>query len=121
MVEASAHGVSVMIILCNDYGLLAEAMYFISDQGFKRRTTLVLPPRLAGLNLDDLGVTTRKYSSFEELVELIEKNIPNIVFLLSGYLLVLHDLLSGSELRRFIEHAQQRGCRVAGCWAGCGR
>jgi hypothetical protein len=101
-----------MIILCNDQGLLAEAMYFVSGQEFKRRTTLLLPPRLTGLNLSDLGVTSRPYSSFEELLELIDKDTPDIVFLISGYLLVQQGLMSASELRRFIEHAQQRGCRV---------
>jgi len=111
-IQARAEDTRVLIILGNDCGLLAEAMYFLSDQRFKERAILLLPTRLAGLNPDELDVTTQRYSSFQELVELVNQNSPDIVFLCSGYLLVHHNLLSISELKRFIEHMQQRGCRV---------
>ena len=102
----------VMIILGNDCGLLAEAMYFLSDQRFKNQAILLLPTRLVGLNPDDLNVTTQRYSSYQELVELVDQNSPDIVFLCSGYLLVQQNLLSESEFKRFVEYTQQKGCRV---------
>ena len=56
--KVTAGNARVMIVLCNDLGLLAEAMYFLSNQSFKERATLVLPTRLYDLNSDKLGVNT---------------------------------------------------------------
>ncbi|NOY17357.1 MAG: hypothetical protein GXP23_10605 [Gammaproteobacteria bacterium] len=40
MDEANVDGVSVMIVLTWDCGVLAEAMYFLSRQDLRNRTTL---------------------------------------------------------------------------------
>jgi len=107
-----ANNVRVMTILGSDCGLLAEAMYFLPTQELRERAILLLPDRLANLNPDVLDVANRRFSSFQDLVELVDQNSPDIVFLCSGYLFIQQNLLSGNEFRRFIEYTQQRGCRV---------
>jgi len=110
--RAQIDDMKVMIVLGSDCGLLAEAMYFLSDQKLREQALLLLPARLAGLNLDELDVATERYSSLNDIIELIDQNPPDIVFLCSGYLLVQQNLLPESDFKRFIKYAQQKGCKV---------
>jgi hypothetical protein len=101
----------VLCILDNDFGDLGFAMYFLEGQPFADSTTLLLPPRLADRDDGQLPVATRRFSSADDIVRVVDEEKPAVVLLLSGYMLAIHGLVRRAELPRLVKHLCAR-CRV---------
>jgi hypothetical protein len=102
----------VMFVLSHDHGSLAEAMYFLADQDFAGQAIISVPPRLSGVHTGDIGVTLTPYANCDDLIKTFDTQKPDILFLVTGYLLVLQEFLSADELKKLIEHAESSGCKV---------
>ena len=99
----------IILVVCNDYGELALAMYLIGQQSFADNTTLMLPPRLFHQNPDILSGRTFVYNSISDIQKTLEKQPPGILGLFSGYLLPIHRLCSPDELDTLLRSTQARG------------
>lgn len=102
----------LLFVVCNDYGELSLAMYLLAGQEFARRTTLMLPPRLADANPDVLPGRTLAYHSAADVLREMEARRPGVLGLFSGQLLLVEDLFAGDALRGLLQSARERDARV---------
>jgi hypothetical protein len=102
----------VVLVLDNDFGDLAFAMYFLQGQPFAGHATLLLPPRLADRDDGRLPIRTRRFSSAQDILRVVDDEKPDAVFLLSGYMLAIHGLVGAKELSELIERLRARCCVV---------
>ena len=102
----------LLFVLDNDYGELTTLMYLLMGQPLARLSTLLLPDRLFAHNADTIPGRTHRFGSLEDVLDVVERLSPDIVFLCSGYLMSPHLILSAEELDRLVELLRQRGCRV---------
>lgn len=101
-----------LFLLNNDYGELCLAMYFLQGRELMNASTLLLPPRLFAKNADTLPVQTCEYASIDDVIRKVEETNPEIVFLFSGYILPLHEIISHEEMARLIQLLSSRNCKV---------
>jgi tetratricopeptide (TPR) repeat protein len=109
--EASP-GPTLMFVLDNDFGELATVKFFVLGQELAGRTTLLLPERLYVHNVDAIPGRTHQYASVEDILQAADQQKPDIVFLVSGYLLCPHLQFSPADLARLIDELRERKCRV---------
>tara|TARA_R110002072_G_scaffold43340_6_gene121751 strand:+ start:4445 stop:5686 length:1242 start_codon:yes stop_codon:yes gene_type:complete len=102
----------LLFILNNDYGELGLAMYFLQGRNLASSTTLLLPPRLYSKNKDTLPGTTYSYDSIEDILRTVDDTQPDIVFLFSGYILPLHQIVSLEETEALVQLLSDRKCKV---------
>ena len=105
-------GPRLLFVLDNDFGELATVKYFVLGQEFAGRTTLLLPPKLYVHNVDAIPGRTHQYGSVDEILQWVDRERADIVFLLSGYMLWEHLGFSQEDLRRLLHELRQRECRV---------
>lgn len=103
----------LLFVIDNDYGALGTVMYLLHRQRLAARATLVLPRSRHELHKDQLSVASRPYQSLQDVLAIIEADPPDVVCLVSGYLLPRHNLLSIAALRKLIGLLRERGCKVA--------
>jgi hypothetical protein len=96
----------LILVVCNDYGELALAMYLIGQQSFAQNTTLMLPPKLHAQNPDILPGRTFVYHSLADIQARLDNQPPGVLGLFSGYLLPIHRLCTVDELDALLHHAQ---------------
>lgn len=101
----------IVLVVCNDYGELALALYLLANQSFARNTTLMLPPRLHASNSNALPGRTFAYHSLDDVEQELEKSTKGILGLFSGYLLPVHQLCKPEELKQLLKSAQNHGWR----------
>lgn len=101
-----------LFVLCNDYGELGVAMYALAGQPLADRATLLLSPRLSATNRDGLPAPVETYHGLSDLLKAVDRHQPDVVLLLSGYLLSLHRNLSLRELEAFVGALQRRGIKI---------
>lgn len=99
----------IVLVICNDYGELAFALYLLANQPFAQNTTLMLPPRLYEKNPDALPGRTQVYHSLGDVQAELEKSEPGILGLFSGYLLPIHRLCTSDELAGLLGAQQKQG------------
>lgn len=99
----------IVLVVCNDYGELAFALYLLANQSFARNTTLMLPPRLYAQNADVLPGRTLVYESLEDIQQHVGSSTPGILGLFSGYLLPIHRLCNVDALGSFLQSARSQG------------
>ncbi len=99
----------IVLVVCNDYGELALAMYLIHRQSFAEDTVLMLPPGLHSKNSDILPGRTFVYHSIDDIRIKLETNAPGILGLLSGYLMPIHRLCEPDELQSLLQITQETG------------
>jgi hypothetical protein len=102
----------LLFILNNDYGELGLAMYFLQGRNLASTTTLLLPPRLFSKNKDTLPGKTYSYDSIEDILRTVDETQPDIVFLFSGYILPLHQIVSLEETEALVQLLSDRHCKV---------
>lgn len=102
----------ILMVVCNDYGELALAMYLLEGQSFAENTTLMLPPRLYTNNTDILPGRTLGYQSAEDIQHEIDHRAPGYLGLFSGYLLPVHRLCGTDELVALLHSAQASGWKT---------
>jgi hypothetical protein len=99
----------LVLVVCNDYGELALAMYLLDRQLFANNTTLLLPPRLHANNPDVLPGRTIAYHSIDDIRNVMDSQPPGILGLLSGYLLRIHRLCDPEDLDSLFRSTQSQG------------
>jgi len=102
----------LMFVLDNDYGELTTVMYFVLGQSLARRTTLMLGERLYANNANAIPGQTYGYRSLEDVIRIVDREKPDIVFLCSGYLFTAHHIFTPEVLQQLIQQLRERGCRV---------
>ena len=111
--DAMATGNSrVLFVLDADYGELTTAMCLLLGQGLATRATLLLPPRLFVTNKDVLPGRTHCFGSLDDVMARVDAEPPELVFLCSGYVYSLHELLTLEGLEQLVQVLGERGCRV---------
>jgi tetratricopeptide (TPR) repeat protein len=105
-------GPKLLFVLDNDFGELTTVKYFLLGQALAARATLLLPERLYAHNRDALPGRTRRYRSVADVLEVVDREQPAIVFLCSGYLLWDHLSFAPEELALLVDGLRERGCRV---------
>ena len=103
------NNIPIILVVCNDYGELALAMYLIGQKSFAQNTTLLLPPGLHAKNPDILPGQTFVYHSIDDIRTRLDKQTPGILGLFSGYLLPIHRLCSPDELGSLLHSMQAEG------------
>lgn len=101
-----------LFLLNNDYGELCLAMYFLQGREMMNASTLLLPPRLFAKNKDTLPVKTAEYASIEDVVDIVNATDPDIVFLFSGYILPLHEIISHEAIAMLMQLLSRKNCKV---------
>lgn len=102
----------LVFVISNDYGELSNALYFLQGQALASRATLLLPPRVYAVNKDRLPVPVVEYTTAGEVVEIVRRIEPAVVFLFSGYLYTINELFSVESLEMLIQFLREKGCRV---------
>ncbi len=99
----------LVLVVCNDYGELAFALYLLAGQPFAANTTLLLPPRLYAKNSGVLPGRTFEYHSLDDVRAQVGKLEPGILGLFSGYLLPIHNLCSTEDLESLLGSTRAQG------------
>lgn len=99
----------LLFLLSNDFGELSNALYFIKDCSFQ--TTMLLPERLFRINGNSLPVSNRCYNSADDVIDVLDQQRPDIVFLFSGYLYVANQLFQFDDFEELIRRLLACGSR----------
>jgi tetratricopeptide (TPR) repeat protein len=110
--EPAPAGPGLLFVLDSDFGELTTLKYLVLGQALAGRTRLLLPERLYAHNADALPGRTERYGSVAEILAVVERERPAIVFLCSGYLFCPHLGFAPDDLARLVERLRERGCRV---------
>ncbi len=102
-----------LFVIDHDFGALGTVMYLLHRQPLSAQTTILLPRRAYELNKVRLPMASRPYQSLQDILDVVEIESPDVVFLFSGYLIAAQGLLTLRDLRRLIGALRRRGCRVA--------
>jgi Flp pilus assembly protein TadD len=105
-------GPRLLFVLDNDFGELATVKFFVLGQALAGRATLLLPERLYVHNADAIHGRTHRYGSVEDILEAVDREQSEIVFLCSAYLFWDHLAFTKEDLGRLSDALQDRGCRV---------
>lgn len=101
----------LLFVISSDYGELLQALYFVLGQPFDAQ--LLVPPSLLAANGRGLPVPARGYESVGDVLAAVDRERPDAVFLLSGYLYVTNALFTLEELNQLVQGLQARGIRAA--------
>ena len=105
-------GPRLLFVLDNDFGELTTVKYFLLGQELAARSTLLLPDRLYAHNADTLPGRTHRYASVNDILQVVDREHPAVVFLCSGYLLWDHLAFTANELEHLVDGLRARGCRI---------
>lgn len=110
--DAAGRVPQLLFVLDNDYGELTTLMYLLMGQPLARETTLLLPERLFAHNADVIPGRTHRFATVDDVLAIVERDSPAIVFVCSGYLMAQHGIMPEPELARLIAVLQERRCKV---------
>ena len=113
MTNGTSPPAKALFVIDNDFGALGLIMYLLHRQPLAARATLLLPRRAYEMHDGRLKVATRPYESLQDILDVVRKESPEVVFLVSGYLFASSRLLKIEALRELVRALQQRGCKVA--------
>lgn len=102
----------LLFVLDNDYGELTTLMYLMLGQRLQRDSTLLLPPRLYAHNADIVAGRTHCYHSLDDVMNVVERERPDIAFLCSGYLFCAHEIFALETLEHLVARLRDRNIRV---------
>src|SRR5262249_12115913 len=86
--------------------------FLVLGQELASRATLLLPKGLYIHNVDAIPGRTEQYGSVDDILQVVERERPDIVFLVAGYLLCPHLQFTPEDLERLVALLRARGCRV---------
>src|SRR6185503_3790285 len=107
--ERVTPGPRLLFVLDHDFGELATVKFFILGQELATRSTLLLPDRLYVHNVNAIPGRTQRYASVDDILAVVERERPDIVFLCAGYLLCEHLGFTAGDLERLIDGLRERG------------
>jgi hypothetical protein len=100
----------LLFVLSNDYGELSNAMYLTMGCSFQ--VMLLMPDRLFAVNANTLGARTGRYGSIQDVIDAVDRERPDIVFLFSGYLYAINNLLGIEAVEALVRSLRGRGQRL---------
>ena len=100
----------LLFVLSADYGELSNALYFLRGYGFHAH--LLMPERLLEANRGELSVPASAYRTLADILEHVEGQPPDAVFLFSGYLYAVNQLLGLTEVESLVRALRTRGMRT---------
>ncbi len=101
-----------LIIVSRDYGELGLACSLLRGQRLAAHATLMLPGPLFFENERSLPATALPYSNVQDILNVARAQRPELVFLLSGYLLSNDKLLSSGDVEEIVRHFQESGATL---------
>ncbi|MEM8722184.1 MAG: hypothetical protein AAGE84_23300 [Cyanobacteria bacterium P01_G01_bin.39] len=101
----------LLCIISNDFGELSDACYF--TKGYNFDVSLLLPPRLFAVNQGKLPSKAYLYKTVRDILDIVDRQQPELIFLFSGYLYAINKILSLEAVRDLLENLKQRHCQVA--------
>ncbi len=101
----------LLFVLSNDFGELANALYFLAGQPLGAQ--LLMPERLLSLQEGTLPCAASAYDSADEIISAIRAQRPDAVMLFSGYLYGVNSLFDTPALHQILAEASAVGARVA--------
>ncbi|MAF67199.1 MAG: hypothetical protein CMJ84_16270 [Planctomycetes bacterium] len=110
--EPAVRPARLLFVLDNDYGELTTLMYLLLGQELVGSTTLLLPERLFANNAAALPGRTHRYDTLADIMDRVEREQPEVVFLCSAYLMTIHELLTLEELEELVGFLRARRCRI---------
>ena len=102
---------NVLIVTSNDYGELSNALDFASGGDFRAR--VLVPERLLARNRGQTHVRLEGYSVLPEILDVLDRERPDVLLLFSGLLLGINGLMSLHSVGELVATAGGRGVRVA--------
>ncbi len=105
--------IKVLFVVSKDFGELVTIFAILQGSAFKNQTLVLLPPNLYQLNHDFLPGSTFCYNSLRDIVNIVKSNpMIRCVFLMSGYLFLLHELFSINDLSELVTLLQAQNCQI---------
>ena len=108
----------ILFILCNDFGELLIADYFVDGQPLQ---ALALCPEKIFAAYEKHNRDTQRYRNIQDVYTSIEAFKPNLVIFASGYLLSLHNLLSLPDLKQLMQYLREKNIPLVSTdpWMKC--
>lgn len=112
----------VLALVSHDFGELANTANFLA--GVPVHARLLLPPRLQALNPVMAPHEVAPLGDRDAVLAELARLRPQLLLLMSGYLLAFNRLLSAADLAAILDEARRLGTRVAttdpflGVWQG---
>ena len=100
----------LLFVLSSDYGELSNALYVLRGTGLD--ATLLLPERLFDTNRDTLQVPARRYTSPADVLAVVEREQPDVVFLFSAYLYAINGIVDLGAVEALLGELRRRRLRV---------
>ena len=110
MRHQSVSKTTLLFLISRDFGELSNAVSFV--QGYEFSSIFLLPQRLFKVNQDSLPGLIHSYSSIENIIQIIEQENPDIIFLFSGYLYVINQIFSLETLVELINYLKNKAHKV---------
>ncbi|MDP6989806.1 MAG: hypothetical protein QF903_10040 [Planctomycetota bacterium] len=101
-----------LIVVSRDYGELGLACSLLEGQALAREATLLLPGSLYFANEHALPAAAVPYSRARDIRAVIAARRPELVFLLSGYLLANDGLLSPDGVESLVGFIEESGATL---------
>lgn len=116
MKTISANNARLLFVIDNDFGALGLALYFLFRQPIASNATILMPEWLYQKQAEYLPVKSYSYRSYQDIIENIEENSPDLVFLFSGYLLASVSIRSMlTDIKKFnnlLKNIQKHDCQL---------
>lgn len=103
----------LLFIMSNDYGELGNARYILYGQdSLQSRSSFLLPQKLFERNRQVFGCATQTYASIDHILQAIETQQPDIVFLFSGYLFAWDGSMTAESVAKIVESSATHGFKL---------
>lgn len=113
MTNKTSPAARLLFIIDNDYGALGLVMHLLYRQPISALATLLLPQQAYDAHKDKLPLASRPYESLHDILNVVDGDDPDVVFLASGYSYAYQGLLTIRELQKLIRQLRGRGCKLA--------
>lgn len=100
----------LLFLVSNDYGELSNALYVLRGTGLN--ATLLLPERLFEANGNGLGLRARRYGALADVLDALDRERPDIVFLFSAYLYAINGIFELPQVEALLGELRRRHLRV---------
>jgi hypothetical protein len=100
----------LLFLLSNDYGELSTALYVLRGTGLD--ATLLLPERLFDANRDTLQVRSQLYANLADVVDALDREQPDVVFLFSAYLYAINGIFDLAAVEALLAELERRPVHV---------
>lgn len=111
MTDKDSDKTKLLFILSNDYGELFDAMCFV--RGLRFDPIFLVPTKLFDLNHASFPYPMHCYNSTNDIQNVVDSEKPSIVFLFSGYLYVMNNILDAAALEKLIAQWRDQKLKVA--------